>query len=115
MKRVMVFSLLLVLLVVFPLSACTGESAVLKRDRRESESEAEIKQRTPDPNGEWDELLLNCEGKYFVVKKTVETYNSVETEVGVVDIDNNWVRPLSAENELAKFIVKESGKTAITG
>ncbi|MBR7133052.1 MAG: hypothetical protein IKD04_05915 [Clostridia bacterium] len=54
----------------------------------------------PQPDGKWDRILLNCDDKYFVVERTVETYNSVTCEIGVVDINNTFISPLSSTNIL---------------
>lgn len=54
----------------------------------------------PQPNGKWDRILLNCDNKYFVVEHTIETYNSVTCEIGVVDMNNRFISPLSSANIL---------------
>ena len=71
--------------------------------------------KVPVSNGEWDTILLNCENEYFIVQKTIETYNSINYTVGVVDVNNNWIRRLSSSNSLAECISNESGKTSLNG
>ena len=62
----------------------------------------------PISNGEWDEILLNCDNMYFLVLKETDTYNSHKTEIGVVSKDNEWLYPLSDENSLIDFLAVHS-------
>ncbi|MBQ3004539.1 MAG: transporter substrate-binding domain-containing protein [Clostridia bacterium] len=71
--------------------------------------------QVPNADGKWDVMLLNCDNEYFIVKRTIETYNSLTYEVGVVDKNNNWIREPSSTNSLAECIAYETGKTTITG
>lgn len=102
--------LLLATCMLLCLTACSTENV-----NTDTEVASVDDTQVPVSNGEWDTMLLNCDNQYFVVKRTVETYNSLTYEVGVVDKDNNWICEPSSSNSLAECITNETGKVAITG
>lgn len=65
-----------------------------------SEEETQIKVDYPSPE-KYDSVLAYGDG-YFLVNKSVETYNSAEIQFGVINDESEWVLELSADNLFAE-------------
>ncbi len=86
--------LLIILSVIFaltPLASCN--ESITNETMPETTEKSEI----PPNNGEWDEILISADG-YYIVKKTIDTYNNYSISIGVVDADGKWIHELSQNN-----------------
>ena len=54
-------------------------------------------------NGEWDEILCFGDGYYLVIK-TIDTYNEYNIMLGVVDQSGNWVQELTENGDFVEGV-----------
>lgn len=64
-----------------------------KTDNNDVVIENEIK--IEESNDKWDEILCYGDG-YYVVRKTIDTYEEYSVQIGIIDENLNWIFDLSA-------------------
>lgn len=77
-------------------AASGGSSPAASREPSPSASASpdETEETEVPNNGEWDEIV--CSGDdYYLVQKTIDTYNEYKIMFGVVDSSGDWVRKLT--------------------
>lgn len=87
MKKIL--ALVLSLLLMLPLVACSDDGDATKAD-------------IPN-NGEWDQILCSGDG-YYLVEKEIDEYDGYSIQFGVVDENGEWVQELTDTGAFAEGV-----------
>lgn len=98
-----IISVLLTMIMILSLfTGCSLQFAdFFEGNTSQKHSDEDEEDRSYPLQNQYDKVLAEGDG-YYLVSKFEESYNSAYTMYGVVDENENWICPLSANNGFAK-------------